>query len=386
MVDRGEEEDITHIHDTVRSVAKSFPWLFPGDPNNINPNIVVVQGQKVQTYNSIQDASNIIQPDDDANKDVALGYATNIDNKKGSTAEIDEKDTPESKIPENEGNEQQIDDIDEVKSLDEIIRQKLSVRAYHLPGNNWCQDWRDYIRNNHLIFGLCCHDRLHPVKNKHRIILLLGSLAFGLIVTNLVYLWGDAFSQTDEAVQSWGKKITHYNETELLEGDIQIAGQWSLSLDPAQLSILWTVGSGVHALFDYGLWHLIANFHACHCGQRSCDKVTGFSIAVSITMIVLSVTCVMVYFRAFEVVRENDDVGEDDSLTGQNSIGIIIPDKQPDLSFLNSYLIEVFFALFVYSIIVQTVLFSGVLGCGRLMFCGGRPRALRNEKKVMVEV
>ena len=109
-------------------------------------------------------------------------------------------------------------------------------------------------------------------------------------------------------------------------------------------------------------------------------------MAVSITMIVLSVTCVMVYFRAFEVVRENDDIGGDSSLTGQNSIGIIIPDKQPDLSFLNSYLIEVFFALFVYSIIVQTVLFSGVLGCGRLMFCGGRPRALRNEKKVMVEV
>ena len=118
MVDRGEDlEDITHIHDTVRSVAKSFPWLFPGDPNNINPNIVVVHGQHVQTYNiSIQDASNIIQSD---------GDETNIENKKDSTAEIDEKDTPESKIPENKGNKQQIEDIDDVSLL-----MKSYVKSY----------------------------------------------------------------------------------------------------------------------------------------------------------------------------------------------------------------------------------------------------------------
>jgi len=39
---------------------------------------------------------------------------------------------------------------------DEIIRQKLSVRAYHLPGNNWCEDWQMYLRNNHIVRNASC--------------------------------------------------------------------------------------------------------------------------------------------------------------------------------------------------------------------------------------
>lgn len=70
-----------------------------------------------------------------------------------------------------------------------VIRQKLSIRSYHLPSNTWSQDYIMYIKNNHLVFGLCCHHRLHPVTFKHRLILLLGSLAFGLTVTNAVYLY-----------------------------------------------------------------------------------------------------------------------------------------------------------------------------------------------------
>lgn len=49
------------------------------------------------------------------------------------------------------------------KGLDpheEIITRKLARRAYHLPGNSWRQDLSMYIRNNHLIFGLCCHHKV----------------------------------------------------------------------------------------------------------------------------------------------------------------------------------------------------------------------------------
>ena len=49
---------------------------------------------------------------------------------------------------------EQIEERSEQKSsvdYEETVRQRLSTRAYHLPGNNWCEDWQMYIRNNHLV-------------------------------------------------------------------------------------------------------------------------------------------------------------------------------------------------------------------------------------------
>ena len=60
----------------------------------------------------------------------------------------------------------------DTKPQDEIIRRKLSKRAYHLPGNSWCQDLGMYMRNNHLVLGMCCYHRLHPVRLKHRLVLI----------------------------------------------------------------------------------------------------------------------------------------------------------------------------------------------------------------------
>ena len=90
----------------------------------------------------------------------------------------------------------------ELKPQDEIIRRKLSKRAYHLPGNSCCQDLGMYMRNNHLVFGMCCYHRLHPVRLKHRLVILLGSLSFGLCATNAVflyYLWGGDANHDDSA-------------------------------------------------------------------------------------------------------------------------------------------------------------------------------------------
>jgi hypothetical protein len=44
-----------------------------------------------------------------------------------------------------------------------------------------------------------------------------------------------------------------------------------------------------------------------------------------------------------------------------------------DYSFLLNYLIEVMFALFVLFPIVSFIIFTGVLGCGRIPGIGGRP-------------
>ena len=68
-------------------------------------------------------------------------------------------------------------DNDTTYAEEDFIRGKLARRAYHLPGNTCCQDYAQYLMNCHLIFGLCCHDKRSPVHTKHRLLLLLGSLA-----------------------------------------------------------------------------------------------------------------------------------------------------------------------------------------------------------------
>ena len=71
------------------------------------------------------------------------------------------------------------------------------------------------------------------MKKRHRLILLLGSLAFGLIVTNIVYLWGDHFNETDNKITETAEGLP------IIDQEINIAGQ---SLSPKFMGILWTVG------------------------------------------------------------------------------------------------------------------------------------------------
>ena len=424
-----------HVHTTLQRVAKLYPFA-----NYNNPNIIVIGGrQHHQRHHQVQTIKHDASPSRHISSDEACSsneivqkIPTNddieipkikedVDEGCSSTEEVvgiqegevyntevdidaEKKMIPTEEIPNsnevnildeeipipvldpsnsNKEDDKPITDTEYVKSLDEIIIQKLSVRSYHLPGNNWCQDWRDYIRNNHLVFGLFCHDKLHPVKNKHRILLLFGSLAFGLIVTNIVYLWGDELRETDDTLQKWGRQI--YNETDIFDNidtDITIAGQ-SLQLDASQMGILWTVGSATHSMFDFSLWHMIS---CGHCNRQRCDTVSGWSVAISIVMLVFSITMAMIYFRAFQSNKE-DDQDKDILDIQQLDVETLFPtEEEPDFSFLYGYLIEVFFALFVYSILVQTILFSGILGCGRLIGLGGRPRELRQEKKMIVEV
>ncbi len=49
----------------------------------------------------------------------------------------------------------------------------LRRRSMHLPGNNWYQDWIQYIRNNHPLLGICLHHPLHPLRMGQRIYILL---------------------------------------------------------------------------------------------------------------------------------------------------------------------------------------------------------------------
>jgi hypothetical protein len=161
---------------------------------------------------------------------------------------------------------------------EDIIRKRLTACSYHLPGNSCCQDLSMYIKNNHLIFGICCHHRLHPITAKHRLVILLGSLAFGLSATNAVYLyylWGREGDSNDPVFSI------------SLGGDIvqTLNSNHALTIDISQgMALLWTVGAAAHTLFDMTLWYMIA----CPCILCSFHGQYGFIYLNSIAIIIIS--------------------------------------------------------------------------------------------------
>jgi hypothetical protein len=69
------------------------------------------------------------------------------------------------------------------------LRLLLAARSPHLPGHSWCGDWVQWMRNNHPLLGICCKYPDHPIGIRQRLIILVGSIAFGLSATNFIYLF-----------------------------------------------------------------------------------------------------------------------------------------------------------------------------------------------------
>ena len=249
--------------------------------------------------------------------------------------------------------------------LDDIIRHKLSKRSYHLPGNNFCQDLCMYVRNNHQVFGICCHHKLHPVTIRHRLVILMGSLAFGLTMTNAVYLyllWGmDDVDPSDSAISiSLG-----------IGGDVvdNIATEHTLKIDISHgMAILWTVGAASHSLFDLVLWHMIA----CAYTERKCCHAVGWNMAVSVVILTVALTTCIAVVRAYDAGLEAIQNAEYIDANGL---------EKADFRYLYGCLLELAISLFVYTPMMQMVLFSGILGCGVLPVLGGRPYRVREDER-----
>lgn len=242
---------------------------------------------------------------------------------------------------------------------EDVVRKRLAKCSYHLPGNSWSQDLSMYIRNNHSIFGICCHHPLHPIRAKHRIMILLGSLAFGLSATNAVYLyylWGRN-GDNDDSIFSIS-----------LGGDIvqTLNSNHAVTVDISQgMALLWTVGAAAHSLFDMTLWYLIA----CPCTSKKLCRVAGWNVVVSIVMLIVAATSFVVVVRAYES-GESDIQNADQGVEINTSFGYGI--DKADFRYMYGYMIELAISLLVYTPLAQTVIFSGVLGCFSLPVLGGR--------------
>ena len=250
----------------------------------------------------------------------------------------------------------------------------LASRSYHIPGNTWRQDWVQYFANNHPVFGLCFHHKLHPVGKCKRIIVLIGSIACGLVISNLLYLY---FLSTSQGVDGEFISVDFRVNATVASQSVGIS---NLSFTNYQIT-LWTLGTFIHTMFDLSVWYMAA----CGCCQPGGSLeawgphlrwMGSYLTLLAVTLTAATATLIVVVRATLndhpEAVRPNDSLQSgglfDDAVEFGETSG------PAAYQFLVAWCIEVLISWFVYYFIFGTVFFSGILGCYRLPLLGGRPR------------
>lgn len=258
---------------------------------------------------------------------------------------------------------EEIEDEEDIRRL----KRRLAARAYHFPGNSWCEDWFQYISNTHTVLGLFFHHPLHPLKLQERLVILFGSIAIGLTISNLTYMHFI--------------KIGIEVDEELFRVNLTWMGMSEVIITKLMLT-LWTLGSFLHTVFDLGLWHMKA-CTLCRYGGQIDDKMARWGRVVGLFIVVSAMAAgsYAVLLRASIEYKGNDSERSSvEEAIRNNEFYEINFEGKRSFRFLLGYLVEFLLAMFVYYPIAVTILFSGVLGCrGRIPILGGRPRELKKE-------
>ena len=248
------------------------------------------------------------------------------------------------------------------KNEEENLIRLLSIRSAHLPGLNWYQDWLQFIKNNHPLFGLCFHHALHPLQLRHRIYIFIASISFGLLATNSVYLYYML------SAENFDEKIFRIF-VQVQDGTFQ-----PLEITKG-MAALWVYNGIAHALFDLSLWHI----SACNCFNKRENfarlQTVGKFFVVAVAGIMAALSSCFILYRAMiasslAAAAMNDDEGEDEDLLG----GIF---KLEGYAFLIGYFAELLAVYCVVHPTLVTIMFSGALGC--IPGLGGRPKDVVRE-------
>jgi len=246
----------------------------------------------------------------------------------------------------------------------EELVQLLALQSYHLPGNSWMQDWCQFMANNHPIFGVCCHNKVHPIKSCTRIVALAGTITFGLAITNVFYvfyLWNPEYNRVLASIAT-------DNGTEYV-------------LTTGML-LLWTVGGGAHCAFNLAMWHIAA----CACCKNGgfcescacCPSLGKYMIRFFVLCTAAFCVLIIVLRVAINDEAEDEPSNADDGNANQ---GLNI-ENLSEFSFVFNYFIEMTLAFFVYYPICVTTLLSGILSCGyAIPVVGGRPYEIAREER-----
>jgi hypothetical protein len=274
----------------------------------------------------------------------------------------------------------------------------LGLRSYHLPGNNYCQDWFQYFANNHPIFGICCHHKRHPIRRSMRIINLFGSIVFGLCVTNMIWLWF-LYSEEDAntavvtisrgGLISWGSNTNNAtistDDSDSSNSNSDASKGQDIQITEGMI-LLWTVGGGLHALFDNTIWYVTA----CVCclpgrslGCLGKYRWCGSYFVVFAVLVFTACASFMIVLRATLDSNEQDVDFSDLDTAGINDDSIQLGQTEASAyEFMLGYAVELVLALIVYYPLVGTILFSGVLVCGKIPVLGGRPYEVSVQKRL----
>jgi hypothetical protein len=270
------------------------------------------------------------------------------------------------------------------------ITSLLGEGAYHLPENNWWQDWSQYVRNNHPFLAVCFQYKLHPIPRWMRGVGLFGSIMFGLVITNLMFIW--QLSNEDEEDTAVYKlpsgQIAVYDGTNVTYLDDESAVAQYTEISSSGVAVLWTVGSLAHALFDSLIWYATS----CSCCSGDCNGRCGTfveksrrycNVIVVIGVVLISGAATLgIVLRA---MAEEDDtslnaMAEADPQVAQDGAQLLSDKK--NYEFLKAYSIELVLAWFAWWPVVEGLTFSGILSCGgRCSLLGGRPLELKKEEE-----
>jgi len=287
----------------------------------------------------------------------------------------------------------------------EITIAKLLDHGYHLPKNNWCQDWIQYMTNNHPVFGICCHHPLHPLSWKLRMLTLVGSILMGLAITCFIYV---AFVFSD---QDYGKQYVELstNKTKTgLQADLD-DNVSTLNVTNGNIA-LWTVGAFLHGLYDNMVWALAAGTCcSCKCCEEKCGKkpqdrasrntegpsqtrtlivMLSVIVVVAITFFAVSLQMALTADDETEIVVLSPTNVTSNATAAGSSSGAIVQreqlfrvktDNAKDYEFIIAYLVELMLNYFGWYPLVGTILFSGILSCGKEPLFGGRIYEMKQD-------
>ncbi|KAL9179779.1 hypothetical protein ACHAXT_007749 [Thalassiosira profunda] len=273
---------------------------------------------------------------------------------------------------------------EEEMQLKRKLVPRLAKRAYHLEDdNNWRQDWVQYQKNTHPVFGLCMYHRFHPIRLPQRVIMLVGSIAFGFALTNCVYLGFVGSEQAGQPVNFVYDVTGKFAEYQQQYTNIELQ---------QSMVFLVTVGSFLHSTFDLGIWYLMGCMcfrpgGRCQGKGKKAQLCQNFGIYVAVVAVigtVVAATSVAAFRLNNEIQTEDASEAEqftEDQLEGNETAS--------HFSFLIGYCLELVFTYFVFYFLTSTLAFSGILGCGRIPVIGGRPyevwRAKNSKDEPLVD-